>query len=52
MNSQPEVTTALHIPFSDILFIKTYEHFGMSCSVKIFHGSAAKPQWDVCDESC
>lgn len=52
INSQPKVTTVLHVPFPDIVFIKTYEHFGMGCSVKIFHRSAAKPQWDVCDESC
>lgn len=52
INSQPKVTTVLHVPFPDIVFIKTYEHFGMGCNVKIFHRSAAKPQWDVCDESC
>lgn len=28
----------------DVVFIRTNEHFGMSCGVKIFHRSAAKPQ--------
>lgn len=51
LNSQRGATTILRVPFPDIVFIKTNEHFGIGCCVKIFHRRAAKPQWDACEES-